>query len=73
MIKVLGHSSCTYCKQATMLLALKGKSYMYLDAKEESNKDVVQELLDAGITEVPQIWVEGERIGGYRELMKLLN
>lgn len=68
MIKVLGHSQCTYCKQAIQYLATKGKSFQYLDAREPEQATLVEQLKAGGVQEVPQIWIDGRRIGGFTEL-----
>jgi len=68
MIEVLGHKDCSYCKMAIQYLASQGKSFKYLDAREEENALVVLKLKEEGVSQVPQIWIDGERIGGFSEL-----
>jgi glutaredoxin len=72
MIEVLGHSSCSGCKQAILLLASKGKNFSYKDAKDPANKELVDGIKASGISEVPQVWINGERIGGLRELQQAI-
>jgi glutaredoxin len=71
MIEVLGHSTCPGCKQAAMLLMTKGKSFSYKDAKDPANKELVEELKASGVSEVPQVWINGERVGGLRVLQDM--
>lgn len=68
MYKVLGHSQCGFCKQAITFLASKGESFVYLDARKDSNKDLVTQLKAEGKTTVPQIWFDDEYIGGFDKL-----
>lgn len=71
-IVVLGHSTCTYCKRAIEHIAIKGHSFTYLDAREEKNAERVTQLRNEGVTSVPQVWINGERIGGFTELREYL-
>ncbi|MGH1461225.1 MAG: glutaredoxin family protein [Neptuniibacter sp.] len=72
MIEVLGHKDCSYCKRAIQYLASKGKSFSYLDAREDDNGLIVAKLKSEGVSEVPQIWIDGERIGGFNELKAII-
>lgn len=72
MIKVLGHSTCSYCKQAIQYLATKGKSFTYLDAREPEQATLIEQLKAGGVNEVPQIWIDGKRIGGFDKLKEVL-
>jgi glutaredoxin len=72
MYRVIGHSQCPYCKQAILLLATKGKSFVYLDAREETNAAFVEQMREKGLSTVPQIWVDEEHIGGMTELQQHL-
>lgn len=72
MFTVVGHSQCAYCKQAIQLLASKGHSFTYLDARAPENAELVAQMKEDGMTSVPQIWFAGEfmedHIGGFAEL-----
>lgn len=73
MYKVLGHAKCKFCKEAIVLLASKGREFVYLDAKRPSSESIVSQLKKDGFTSVPQIWFEDNHVGGYSELVKRLN
>lgn len=55
-VKIFSRSSCRFCQQAKELLAAEGIHY--------------QEVYQAE-GRVPQIFVNGERIGGFEELMNV--
>jgi glutaredoxin len=74
MFTVMGHSACYYCKQAIQLLAERGKSFEYIDVRDPVNSDHLDQLKDAGLSSVPQIWLDEEHIGGMTELKdRLMN
>ena len=68
MFTVIGHKDCAYCKQALMLLATKGESFNYRDARQEENKLMVEDMKAKGLNTVPQIWKDDELIGGFSDL-----
>ena len=72
IIQVLGHSKCAYCKQAIELLAVNGRSFLYLDAHQPENAPLLDQIRAEGVKTVPQIWVEDKRIGGFEELKRYL-
>lgn len=72
-IEVLGHSQCAYCKQALQFLATKGKSFQYLDAREPENHEIAESLRAEGVNQVPQVWIDGVRIGGFNELKNYIS
>lgn len=72
-IVIYGKDSCSYCKRAVELAKqLKSQShgdYEYIDIVEAGIDAVaLGELVGKPVRTVPQIFVEGEPIGGYTEL-----
>ena len=69
---VWSQSSCSYCVMAKRLLESKG--YMVEERKIDSQNWSKKDLIDAvpNARTVPQIFVEGEYVGGYNELVKYL-
>ncbi|KCZ78692.1 hypothetical protein H311_00270 [Anncaliia algerae PRA109] len=66
---LIGKPNCIYCDKAIDLLKLKNIEYIYLDYLE------CEEFLDAlrkakGKVTFPQIFLSGERIGGFTDLEK---
>ena len=70
-IVIYSSDMCPYCHKAKKLLTTKGVTF------EERNVDVNPDLrremteLTNGLTSVPQIWVDGNHIGGCDELTAL--
>ena len=68
MYQVYGHSQCAYCKQAIQLLATQGKSFNYVDVRAPENSGALAMIKAAGLSEVPQIYLDSDHIGGFTEL-----
>lgn len=68
---VWSQSRCSYCDKAKALLSSKGIEYEERLLGEGFTK---KDLVDAvpGATTVPQIFLHGEFIGGYTELVQKL-
>jgi len=63
-----GKSSCPFCKKAFEELRLRGIEFEYIDL-EVINKTAA-EVTGRDVKTVPQIYLDGEYIGGYDDLMK---
>jgi glutaredoxin 3 len=63
---------CSYCRAAKQLLSQLG--YTYLDIDVTHDVTLYQEMRGKaeGRSTVPQIFVDGEGIGGYTDLVALL-
>ncbi len=72
-IKVYSKSTCKYCKMAKELLRNRNLEYeeFVLDNDDE-RKEFYSSLNDSSINTVPQIFIDGKRIGGYDKLSELL-
>lgn len=73
-IEVYGHDDCPYCLRAKALLQEKGWNYIYHNVKEDPREfDKLRQILSKfGIVDkitVPQIFVNGEHIGGYLDFL----
>jgi len=62
---------CPYCIMATRLLDTKGQAAekIYVDDKPELRQEMVQ--LSNGRTTVPQIFINGQHVGGYSDIARL--
>lgn len=62
---------CPYCARAKALLERKGVAYTEIDIMEQPNRrgEMVQRA--GGRTTVPQIFIDGEHIGGSDDLAAL--
>ena len=62
---------CPYCSRARALLQCKGVAYVDIDIAEEPARRDEMIRRAQGRSTVPQIFINGEHIGGYDELAAL--
>ena len=62
---------CPYCTRARMLLRRKGVAFVDIDVDEVPGRRVEMVRRAGGRTSVPQIFIDGEHIGGSDELAAL--
>jgi glutaredoxin 3 len=62
---------CPYCSRARALLQRKGVAYVDIDIAEEPERRDEMIRRAQGRSTVPQIFINGEHIGGYDELAAL--
>ena len=69
-VKIYTTRICAYCVAAKRLLAKRGVSYEEIDVTADTNSRtwLVQ---TTGRRTVPQIFIGGESVGGYHELVGL--
>ncbi|MBI2337122.1 MAG: glutathione S-transferase N-terminal domain-containing protein [Deltaproteobacteria bacterium] len=60
---------CPYCHAAIKLLKSKGLNFTVHDVSDSEKKLALKEK--TGWQTVPQIFIDGQMIGGYQELMEL--
>jgi glutaredoxin 3 len=63
-------SWCPYCSRARALLKQKGVAFTEIDIEEEPQRRA-EMIRRAGRTSVPQIFINGEHIGGSDEMATL--
>ena len=70
-VEIYSTMFCPYCARAKSLLERKGVKYENIDIIEDSSKR--EEMLQRahGRTSVPQIFIDGEHIGGCDDLYAL--
>ncbi|MFW6257033.1 MAG: glutaredoxin 3 [Bacillota bacterium] len=61
---------CPYCRKAKSFFQSKGLNYKEYDIDDQKNKEEMIER-SGGKKTVPQIFIKGQNIGGYDELIKL--
>jgi glutaredoxin 3 len=61
---------CPYCTRAVKLLDAKGVAYREIDAPSGTPARA-ESLLRSGRTSVPQIFIDGQHIGGCDDLMAM--
>ena len=62
---------CPYCSRARALLQRKGVAYVDIDIAEEPARRDEMIRRAQGCSTVPQIFINGEHIGGYDDLAAL--
>ena len=65
---IYGTSVCPYCVQAKALLDIKGEPYEFVNL-QEIGKTAEEVTGREGIKSVPQVYIKGEYVGGYTELV----
>jgi glutaredoxin 3 len=69
VVLVYSKKPCPYCEQAKTLLTKKGFNYTELDVTRPDVLDQLRDLVP-GVKTVPQIFIDGNHIGGYTELVE---
>jgi len=68
---VYGKKNCPYCQLAKDELTLRGIPFDYIDLEELGK--TAAEVTGRKVKSVPQIYIEGNYIGGYDELIAFMN
>ncbi len=69
-VEIYAKSWCGYCARAKTLLDAKGVTYTDIDVTADREKEL--EMIErSGAHTVPQIFIDGERIGGHDDLFAL--
>ena len=70
-IEIYSRTICPYCTNAKRLLGSKGQEWVEINLDEQPEK--VDEMLErtGGRMTVPEIFIDGELVGGFDELMAL--
>ena len=69
-VKIYTRRWCGYCTAAERLLRAKGVAFEQVDAtNDQATRDWLVEA--TGRTTVPQIFIDGDHVGGYTELRAL--
>jgi len=75
-IKIYSKTNCKWCKRTKELFDNNGFDYEEInlddDEKRKEFYNSVNKNLDDKINSVPQIYINNKRIGGYKELIKIL-
>jgi len=71
MVELYTTPFCPYCTRARALLERKGVAFTDIDITEEPTRRAEMIRRAGGRTSVPQIFIDGEHIGGSDELVAL--
>ena len=70
-IEIYTTPTCPYCARAKTLLKKKGVEYTEIDVANDAQLRAAMSERAGGRTSVPQIFINGEHIGGSDELVAL--
>jgi len=70
-VEVYSTLFCPYCARAKSLLEKKGVAFTNIDVMEDSSRRAEMVQRAGGRTSVPQIFINGEHVGGSDELHAL--
>ena len=70
-IEIYTQPWCPYCERAVHLLTTKGVEFNEIDAPQGSKARVEARERSGGLTSAPQIFIDGEHIGGCDDLVAL--
>ena len=68
-VKIFTTSWCGYCRSALSLLRKKGVDFEQIDADDPKTRKWLREV--TGRTTVPQIFIDGQSVGGYTDIRDL--
>ncbi len=70
-IEMYSKSWCPYCDRAKSLLSAKGQTWTEIDVEDEAGR--LEEMLErsGGRRTVPQIFIDGQHVGGFDDLASL--
>jgi glutaredoxin 3 len=71
LVEIYTQDWCGYCARAKRLLDEKGASYREIDAPHGTAARAEAKNRSGGRTTMPQIFIDGQHIGGSDELMAL--
>ncbi len=69
-IEIYSTQQCPFCVRAKALLNAKGLEYRVIDVS--ADHQIMQHMVKrSGLRTVPQIFIDGESVGGYEQLSRL--
>jgi len=70
---VIGASWCKWCARAKELLDARGLEYTYMDVDWPDNSAINRLLATIDRPTLPQVYHNGDRVGGYTDLVAYLS
>ena len=70
MYEIKGTGWCPYCQEAKDLLNSLNKEVVFVDLDEVPEKAL--EMIEQGMKTIPQIYHNGNRVGGYEDLKQYI-
>jgi len=68
VVVIVGRKNCKWCREARKLCRSKGLKFSYVDLDSPSNADMLHYFEIEGFKTVPQVWIDGDHVGGFMEL-----
>jgi glutaredoxin len=68
VVVIVGRKNCKWCREARKLCRSKGLKFSYVDLDSPSNADMLNYFKIEGFKTVPQVWIDGDHVGGFMEL-----
>ena len=65
--------NCIWCDRAKILLDSKKISYNEIDLSDDSERLKFYEKIGDNVKTVPQVFIDGKRIGGFQDLKVFLD
>ena len=73
-VEIYGSDSCTYCTQAVQLCETNDIQYNYINVREGSNLQTLEDRIGTKVRTVPQIFIDGSFVpGGYTGFRQALS
>ncbi len=73
-VVILGKRNCPYCVNAKDLAKAKGLNYKYIDIEAQGfTKEDLEVYTGQPVRSVPQIFVDGDLVGGFTEFFSYVN
>jgi len=69
-IEVYSKTVCPFCTQAKAWLKNNGFEYQEVNLDNDEERMAFYERVGNGVRTVPQIYVDGTRLGGFQDLIK---
>lgn len=69
MIKIYTKTTCPYSTMAKQVLELNGHEYTEVILDNDDQRTQFYESCGENVNTVPQIYLNGERIGGFQDLL----
>ncbi|TDT37836.1 glutaredoxin 1 [Halospina denitrificans] len=67
-VTIYGRMSCGFCTRARRLCEVRGLPHEWVDMEEKGlTKEDLSKLTGSPVRTVPQIFVDGEHVGGFDE------
>tara|TARA_B100000029_G_C17290839_1_gene856938 strand:+ start:500 stop:739 length:240 start_codon:yes stop_codon:yes gene_type:complete len=71
-VEIYTKDNCVWCTRAKNLMSDLQISYLEHDLSDDDERKEFYKRIGEGVSTVPQVYINGNRIGGYKELSRWL-